>query len=408
MKVSLVKSDFPIFDEYPNLVYLDNAATSQKPHTVIDAVKQFYVKYNANIHRGIYKLSENATQKYENVRSKVAGFIGCDDPKEIIFTKNTNEAINLIVYGWARVNLKKGDIVVLSEMEHHANIVPWIRLKQELGINLYFVPLTSDYGLDYKKILAQGFDLSKIKLVSIAHVSNVLGTINPVSEIVKFLKENKLSVKVCIDAAQSVPHLPIDIRDLDCDFLTFSAHKMLGPSGVGVLWARLKLLESMEPFLAGSHMILKVFRDNVIFADFPDKFEAGTANLEGVVGFGAAIDYLNKLGMQNVFEHDQTLMKYGLQELSGIDGLKLFGLKEAKNRIAIFSFGFEGIHPHDIAQILDEDNIAIRSGHHCAQPLMDSIKQSATARASCYIYNSKEDLDKLVMGLKKVKQTLGI
>lgn len=401
-----IKKDFPIFKNYPDLVYLDNAATSQKPLMVIDAVSNYYQKYNSNIHRGIYKLSESSTEKYEYAREKVSKFIGCTNFKEIIFTRNTNEAINLISYGWGKKFLKEGDIVVLSEMEHHANLVPWIRLKNEMGIILYFIPLTSDFRLDFTKITDDIENISKIKLVSITHVSNVLGTINPVTEITSFLKENNINAKVYIDAAQSVPHLSINIKDLGCDFLTFSSHKMMGPSGVGVLWAKANLLESMDPLLVGSHMILNVSKNDVTFTGIPDKFEAGTANLEGVVGLGAAIDYLENLGMENVLEHDRDLVKYGLDKLSEVEGIKIFGPKEEKDRLAIFSFGFEGIHPHDIAQILDEENIAIRSGHHCAQILMESLKVIATARASCYIYNSKEDIDKLTKGLGKVKQVL--
>lgn len=402
----IIKKDFPIFKNYTDLIYLDNAATSQKPLKVIDAVSNYYQKYNANIHRGIYKLSESSTEKYESVREKVAKFIGCTNFKEIVFTKNTNEAINLISNGWGKKFLKKGDVVVLSEMEHHANIVPWIRLQEQSGIVLYYIPVTSDFRLDLTKITDDIEDLSKIKLMSITHVSNVLGVINPISEIASFLKKNNINAKVCIDAAQSIPHLPIDVKNLDCDFLAFSSHKMLGPSGVGVLWAKADLLETTDPLLVGSHMILNVSKNNVTFAGIPDKFETGTANLEGVVGLGAAIDYLENLGMENVLEHDKDLVKYGLQKLSEVEGIKIFGPKKEKDRLAIFSFGFEGIHPHDIAQILDEENIAIRSGHHCAQTLMSSMKQTATARASCYLYNSKEDIDKLTEGLSKVKEIL--
>lgn len=403
-----IKSDFPIFENYPDMVYLDSASTSQKPQAVINGVSKFYKKYNANIHRGIYELSEEATQKYETVRQKVAQFINAGSEKEIIFTKNTNEAINLVAKGFAKQNLKKGDIMVLSEMEHHANIVPWIRLRDEIGIILYYIPLTSDFRLNFKEIINQGFNLSKIKLVSLVHASNVLGTINPIQEIVKFLKENNINAKVCIDAAQSVPHLSIDVKDLGCDFLAFSSHKMLGPSGVGVLFAKSELLENMTPLLIGSHMILNVTKEKVDFAKSPDRFEAGTANLEGVVGLGTAINYLENLGMGNVFDHDQDLTKYGLEKLSEVKGLKIFGPETSENRLAIFSFGFKDIHPHDIAQILNEDQICIRSGHHCAQPLMECLGEPALARASCYIYNSKEDINKLIEGLEKVTNILKV
>lgn len=403
-----VKSDFPLFKNYPDLVYLDSAATSQKPQSVIDAVGEFYTKYNTNIHRGIYKLSDAATEQYENAREKVAKFIGSKNSKEIVFTKNTNEAINLVAQGWGKQNLKRGDIVVLSEMEHHANIVPWIKLKDEIGIILYYLPLTSDFRLDYKQLINSGVNLEKIKLISLTHASNVLGTINPIAEITSWLKQNGINAKICIDGAQSIPHLPVNIDKLGCDFFVFSSHKMLGPSGVGVLWAKLEILEQMQPLLVGSHMISTVTKDSANWTDVPDKFEVGTANLEGVVGFGAAINYLNALGMEYVFEYEKQMVEYGLKKLSEIEGLRIFGPKDYDNRLAIFSFGFDGIHPHDIAQILDEENIAIRSGHHCAQVLMEYINESATARASAYIYNSTEDIDKLVRGLKKAKQTFKI
>ncbi len=400
------KLDFPIFKNHPEMIYLDSASTSQKPQIVIDTVTQFYTTYNSNIHRGIYKLSEEATKKYEGVREKVAKFIGAWNSTEVIFTKNANEAINLVAEGWAKNNLRNGDIVVLSEMEHHANIVPWLRLKEKVGIILYYLPLTSDFRLDYQQLLNQGFDLGKIKLLSLTHVSNVLGTINPIAGISKFLKENNIKAKICVDAAQSIPHFSINIKRLGCDFLAFSSHKMLGPSGVGVLWAKFDVLESMEPLLVGSHMISTVSKDNVTFAALPDRFEVGTANLEGVIGLGTAIDYLQNLGMDNIFEYDESLTEYGLQKLLEIKGLKLFGPNSSKERLAIFSFGFEGIHPHDIAQILDEENIAIRSGHHCAQTLMECLKEPATARASFYIYNTKDDIERLIKGLEKVKQIL--
>lgn len=402
-----IKSDFPIFKNYPRLVYLDNASTSQKPQVVIDAVSDFYTKYNANIRRGIYKLSGDASKKYEEVRDKIAKFINAQ-ASEIIFTKNTNEAINLISQGFAKSNFKKGDIIVISEMEHHANIVPWIRLKEEIGIELYYIPLTLDFKLDYKKIATSGIDFSKIKLVSITYASNVLGTINPIKEITAYFKGLGINASFCIDAAQSIAHVPINIIDLGCDFLVFSSHKMLGPSGVGVLWAKNEILEQMSPFLFGSNMISEVRKDSFSLADIPSRFEAGTANLEGVYGLGAAIDYLINIGMENIFRYDQFLSQYGLEVLSKIEGLKIYGPQTTENRLAIFSFALGGVHPHDIAQILDEENIAIRSGHHCAQILMDRIKEAATARASAYIYNCPEDIDALVKGIKRVKKILKV
>lgn len=403
-----VKLDFPIFKNYPSLIYLDNAATSQKPQQVIDAVSKFYERYNANIHRGIYKLAEDATDKYEAIRIKVSKFIGSQNPKEIIFTKNTNESINLVAQGWGKQNLKSGDIVVLSEMEHHANIVPWIRLKDELGVVLHYLPISSDFKLDYKKIENSEINFSKIKLVSLTHISNVLGTINPIAEIIAYFKKLGINAKFCIDGAQSVPHMPININNLGCDFLAFSSHKMLGPSGVGVLWTKSEILQNMEPLLVGSHIISNVSKDAVLWTDIPDKFEVGTGNLEGVYGLEAAIDYLTSIGMENVFEHDKRISEYFFKNVSQVKDLNLFGPQTAEDRLAIFSFGFEGIHPHDISQVLDEKNIAIRSGHHCAQILMDCLKEPAAARASAYIYNSNSDIETFIKGLLSVKQTFKI
>lgn len=399
-----IKSDFPIFKNYPNLVYLDSASTSQRPQQVIDAVAEFYLKFNANIHRGIYKLSEEATKRYEDVRNKVAKFIGSENPKEIVFTKNTNESINLIAQGWGKQNLKKDQIVVLSEMEHHANIVPWLKLKEEIGIILYYLPITLDFRLDYKQIEKSVIDLSKVKLISLTHISNVLGTINPVSEIVTYFRKLGVKAKICIDGAQSAPNLAIDVKNLGCDFLVFSSHKILGPSGVGVLWAKSEILENMSPLLVGSHMISEVKKESFKWTVIPARFEVGTANLEGVYGLGAAIDYLTKVGTENVLNHEKRLAEYFLEEIKQVKNLKIFGPSTLENRSAIFSFGFKDLHPHDVAQILDEENIAVRSGHHCAQVLMNSLKKDATTRASLYIYNSAEDIKALIKGLIKVKK----
>lgn len=416
-----IKIDFPIFATYPDLVYLDSAATSQKPQAVIDTVTDFYTTKNANIHRGIYQLAETATATYENTRNEVAKFIHARTNKEIIFTGNTNQAINLVAYGWARKFLRSGDIIVLSEMEHHANIIPWLRLKEEKGIELIFLPIDKEYRLNYKSLVipsaakrSRGISYhesniaEKIKLITITHASNVLGAINPLEEIIPYFRQLAPAAKILIDAAQSIPHLPIDVQSLGIDFLAFSPHKMLGPSGVGVLWAKEELLEKMDPLFVGSNMISIVTKEKATWAPLPDKFEAGTANLEGVAGLASAISYINKTGYKNIIAHEQELTRYGLEKLRQIPGLKLFGPSTSENRLYIFSFALDGAHPHDIAQILDSQNIAIRSGHHCAQITMQTLGVPATARASLYLYNTKEDIDKLVEGIKVVKKTLKI
>ena len=408
-----LKSDFPIFTTYPDLVYLDSGATSQKPKEVIDAVTDFYTTKNANIHRGIYQLAELATETYENTRTEVAKFIHARTNKEIVFTGNTNQAINLVAYGWARKFLRSGDVIVLSEMEHHANIIPWLRLKEEKGIKLLFLPINKEYRLDYMslrdhEVAKQSLSLEKIKLVALTHASNVLGTINPLEKIIPYFRQLAPAAKILIDAAQSIPHLPIDVQTLDADFLAFSPHKMLGPSGVGILWAKEEILEEMDPLFVGSNMINQVTKEKATWADLPDKFEVGTANLEGVAGLSSAISYINKTGYKNIIAHEQELTEYGLEKLRQIPGLKLFGPLSSENRLGIFSFALDGAHPHDIAQILDSQNIAIRSGHHCAQITMQALCVPATARASLYLYNTKEDIDKLVEGIKVVKKTLKI
>lgn len=402
----MYKKDFPIFQTYPEFVYLDSAATSQKPQTVIDAVSDFYISKNANIHRGIYRLADAATNAYEQTRIKVSKFINAESEKEIIFTGNTNQSINLVVQGWAKKFLKEGDIIVISEMEHHANIVPWLRLQQEIGIKVFFLPITSDYRLDYTKILDA--DVKKIKLVALSHASNVLGTINPIEEIVVFFKKNAMHAKILIDAAQSVPHFPVDVQELGIDFLAFSSHKMLGSSGVGVLWAKAELLEQMDPVFVGSHMVKKVTKDDFSFVNLPDTFEVGTGNLEGVVGLGSAIDYLEKIGFENIYNQEQELINYVLERFKTVPYIKLYGAQNDDNRLGIFSFNIQSAHPHDIAQIMDSFGICIRSGHHCAQPLMQVLGVNATARASFYIYNTKEDVDRLLEGITLVKKTLKI
>ena len=401
-----MKQDFPLFKNNPDLVYLDSSATSQKPQVVIDAVSNFYTNSNSNIHRGIYDLSQKATDKFEEVRKKVASFINAKDASEIIFTAGATESLNVVAFGWGRKFLKKGDIVVLSVMEHHANIIPWIQLKKELGIKLFYLPLTKDYRLNYKEIALLPLAKKKrIKLVTLTNASNVLGTVNPLDEIIPYFRKLNLDIKVCVDGAQSMPHLPTNVSELDCDFLSFSAHKMLGPSGVGVLYAKKELLESMDPFIFGGGMIKKVTKEEATWADIPEKFEAETPNIAGVIGFATALDYLQKIGLENIQKHEQELTNYALEQFAKQKKVTLYGPKDSNNRLGVFSFLVDGVHPHDIAEILNRSHIAVRTGHHCAQPLMQTLGVVGTARASIYLYNTKEDINKLMEGIEEVKKT---
>lgn len=402
------KKDFPFFKNNPGIVYLDSASTSQKPQAVIDSVSGFYEKYNVNIHRAIYDLSQKSTDLYEGTRQKVAGFIGAKQD-EIVFTGNTSEAINLTATGWAKKYLKKNDIIVLSEMEHHSNTVPWIRLKNEIGIKLVYLPLDKNFRLNYKQLFSETHDLKKIKLICLTHASNVLGTINPIKEIIKFYKSQGINAKFLIDGAQSIPHLKINVKSFDCDFFAASSHKMLGPSGVGFLWARKEILNQMDPLFVGSQMIKMVSKENATWNDIPSKFEVGTRNLEGVVGLGAAIDYLQQIGIEKIIKYESTLTKYCLKLFKDFEKyIDLYGPADASDRLAVFSFNFKKIHAHDVAEILNRRKICIRSGHHCTQVLMKTINQTATARASLYFYNSKEDIDKLRIGLEDVMKVFKI
>lgn len=396
--------DFPIFTTHPDLVYLDTAATSQKPKSVVDEVTRFYTEVNANVHRGLYDLSQQATDLFEQSRDIVAKFIGAANSSEIVFTANATESINFVATGWAKKFLKAGDIVVLSEMEHHSNIVPWQRLRDEIGIELVYLPLDADYRLDYKTPL----DYSRVKLVALTHASNVLGTINPIRDIVAFFKQKNPNIKVLVDAAQSVPHIAIDVQDLGVDFLAFSAHKMCGPSGVGVLYAKRELLEAMDPTLVGSHMIETVTKDKATWADLPDKFEPGTRNLEGVVGLAAAIKYLQDIGMEKIEAYEQELTAYALEQFNALSDVTLHGPTDAKDRLGVFSFAVGDIHPHDVSEILNRSHVAIRAGHHCAQPLMEILGVPGTARASLYLYNTHADIDALFAGIADVKKTFKI
>ncbi|MDP2684321.1 MAG: cysteine desulfurase [bacterium] len=395
-----IKRDFPIFRNNPGLVFLDSGASTQKPKVVIDAVRNVYEKHYANVHRGIYKLSEQASDLYEQTREKVAKFIHASSEKEIIFTKSTTESINLLAFTWGMKNIKKGDVILVTEMEHHANLLPWRELAKYKKAIIKYVPVKKNGRLDMQKL--DKMLSSKVKLLAIAHMSNVLGTINPIKKIVA--KAHNQGIKVMVDGAQAVPHFPVDVTNLDADFYAFSPHKMLAPSGVGILYAKEEILESMPPFLTGGSMIAHVTFKDEEWNEVPFKFEAGTPNIEGVIGFGAALDYLQSIGMKNIYKHEQRITKAALKEFSKIEGLKLMGPKDSKDRGAVFSFTLHNIHPHDMATLLDEENIAIRAGHHCAQPLHQKFGIEASTRASFYIYNTEEDIYKLVRALNKVKK----
>ncbi len=404
--VQTIREDFPILSRRVHgkpLVYLDNAATTQKPQAVIEALVHFYQHHNANIHRAIHTLGEEATAAYEETRAKVCQFINAPRPETIVFTRNATEALNLVAYAWGRHNLGPGDEILLTEMEHHSNLVPWQRLAQEVGAAVRYIGV-SDEGT----LALDGLDEiigEKTKLVGVAHVSNALGTINPVGEIVA--AAHRKGALVVIDGAQSVPHMPVDVQALDCDFLAFSGHKMLGPTGVGVLYGRYELLEAMEPFLTGGEMIRRVRLDGATWNDVPWKFEAGTPNIADVIAFGVALDYLSALGMENVRAHEEALTAYTLRRLRQLEDIIVYGPKDASQRGGVISFNYPGIHPHDVGTILDREGVAIRAGHHCAQPLMRRLGVTGTARASFYIYNTPDEVDALIEGVEKVRAFFG-
>jgi len=404
INIQEIRKEFPIFKtrihQDKQLVYLDSAATSQKPYAVIKAMNDFYEQSNANIHRGIHALAEAATESYENARQKIAGFMGVADARQIIFTRNTTESINMVAYSWGRKYLKKGDLILLTQMEHHSNLVPWYMLAQEKELKIEFIEVTEEGCLN----LEQYHDLLSHQpaLVSFVHMSNVLGTINPAREIIT--AAHKAGAVVVVDGAQAVPHFPVNISEINPDFYAFSAHKMCGPTGVGVLYGRMELLEAIPPFLGGGDMIKKVTFEGFTANSIPYKFEAGTPAIAEGIGFGAAVDFLSGLGMQNIFAHEKELTEYALNSLADVDGLKIIG-PAIDNRGGVLSFTLAGIHPHDVAQILDSEGIAVRAGHHCAMPLHQRFNIPASTRASLYIYNTCEDVDALKSGLKKVIAT---
>lgn len=390
------KKDFPIFNNR-NITYLDSGATTQKPQYVIDAIDEFYEHNNANPHRGAYSLSIDATNVYEGTREKIAKFINARKANEIIFSKNASESLNLIAYSYGLENLKEDDEVVLSIMEHHSNLVPWQYVTKKTGASLKYMYINDEFELSKEEIESKITD--KTKIVGITHVSNVLGTINNVKEIIKYA--HKKGAIVIVDASQSIPHMKIDVQDLDADFLVFSGHKMLAPLGIGVLYGKREILNQMNPFIMGGDMIEYVYEQETTYAPLPNKFEAGTQNVEGVIGLGAAIDYIENLGYDNIEQIETKLVKYARSELSKLEFLDIYMTPNESNHSSVISFNIKGVHPHDVASILDSEGVCVRSGNHCAQPLLRYLGFDSTCRASFYIYNTQEDVDNLVKALIK-------
>ena len=403
LNVEHVRRDFPILnvEAHPGvpLVYLDSAASSQKPTVVIEAMNEYYRTYNANVHRGIHRLSEDATNAYEGARDRIAKFINAPESAQVIYTRNATEAINLIAYTWGRVNVGAGDEILITEMEHHANVVPWQMLCEQSGATLRYVPFDDEGRLDLTNL--DTLLNESTKMFAFTAMSNVFGTINPTRALIE--KAHAVGALTLIDAAQSVPHMPVDVVELDCDFLVFSGHKMCGPTGIGILYGKRDILEAMPPFMGGGDMIRRVTFDGFSINDLPWKFEAGTPSIAEGIGLGAAVDYLTSLGMENIRDHEHAITAYAMEALSEVDGLKIIGPQSANERGGVAAFTLEGLHPHDIAQILDEDGVAVRAGHHCAMPLHRKMKLGATARASFYVHTTTEEVDKLVASLKRAQ-----
>lgn len=390
------KKDFPILQNR-EITYLDSGATTQKPIQVINTIQEFYQNQNANPHRGAYSLSVEATEVYENTRNKIAKFINAKHAEEIIFSKNATEALNLVAYSYGMENLKKGDEIILSIMEHHSNLVPWQKVAKVTGANLKYMYIDENFEISDEEMQNKITDQTKI--VGISHISNVLGTVNPIKKIIQYA--HKKGAVVIVDASQSIPHMKIDMQDLDADFLVFSGHKMLAPLGIGVLYGKREILNKMSPFLMGGDMIEYVYEQETTFAPLPNKFEAGTQNVEGVIGLGAAIDYIEKIGYDKIQEMEKEVVSYARQELSKLSYLTLYLTPNEENHSSVISFNINGVHPHDVASILDSQNVCVRSGNHCAQPLMRFLGIDSTCRASFYFYNDKEDVDRLVKALEK-------
>ncbi|MFP7734235.1 cysteine desulfurase [Priestia aryabhattai] len=400
MNISDIRKQFPILDQEVNgspLVYLDSAATSQKPLAVIEAIEKYYKEYNSNVHRGVHTLGTRATDGYEGAREKVRKFINAKSTEEIIFTRGTTTALNTVAASYGRANLKPGDEIVITYMEHHSNIIPWQQVAKETGATLKYISLTEDHALSLEEV--KSTITSNTKIVSIMQVSNVLGTINPVKEIAEIAHAN--GAVMVVDGAQSTPHMKVDVQDLDCDFFAFSGHKMGGPTGIGALYGKKELLEKMEPIEFGGEMIEFVNLYESTWKELPWKFEGGTPIIAGAIGLGAAIDFLEEVGLDNIQAHEHKLAQYALDRLSQVDGITIYGPKE---RAGVVTFNIEDVHPHDVATVVDADGIAIRAGHHCAQPLMKYLNVSSTARASFYLYNTEEEVDKLVSSLIKTKE----
>ena len=403
-----IRAQFPIFRESREkpLRYLDSAATSQKPDAVLQVMDRYYATINANIHRGVYRIAEEATAAYEDARRRVAAFVGAGSPREIVFTRNSTEAMNLVANAWGRANIHSGDAIVLTEMEHHSNLVPWHILAgagenlPPRGIELRYIPVTPEGELDLSRLPALLAD-GRVKLVGVVHVSNVLGTINPVADIAR--TAHAVGAKVLVDASQSVPHFPVDVRALGADFVAFTGHKMLGPTGIGVLWGRREILEEMPPFLGGGEMIREVHLSGSKWNELPWKFEAGTMPIAEAIGLGAAVDYLSALGMDAVFAHDRELLNYALPRLAEVPGVRLLGPAAVK-RGGVIAFTLEGVHPHDVATVLDHGGVAIRAGHHCAMPLHEALGIPASARASFHCYSLEEEVDALIEGLHHTRK----
>ncbi|MBT9259052.1 MAG: cysteine desulfurase [Clostridiales bacterium] len=397
-----LREDFPILrsTEKGRWVYLDSAATTQKPEAVLQAVEDYYRRYNANVHRGVYRIAAEATERYEEARRRVAQFIG-GDPRGLIFTRNTSEAINLVAYAWGLDNLKEGDVILLTAAEHHSNLVPWQLVARRTGARLRAIPLDEEGHLDLSRLPEL---LDGVKMVAISHASNVLGTVNPVAEVARAAHE--VGALVLVDGAQSVPRMPVDVQALGCDFLAFSGHKMLAPMGIGVLWGKPDILEKMEPFLGGGEMIGRVDWEGSTWREIPWKFEAGTPNVGGAIGLMAAVEYLEKVGMEAIARHEEALGELMARRLRELPGVKVYG--PSGTRTGIVAFNVEGVHPHDVSQVLDEEGVAIRAGHHCCQPLHRLLQVGSSCRASVYLYNDEEDVDRLVEAVQKVREVFRV